>query len=645
MRKIPGTSLADSEVRYRTLFEKALNPIMIVDENYRYIDANTSALNFLECTREALIGKEVWDFSPPAFLEKQKREHADFLSGRCLETEYLVNGRIKILLLNIVPVKISGKLMLYGIGQDITEQKRIQEALCESEERLQSIVDNCKAVVHLKDLQSKYLLVNREWERIVGLDRKDIIGKSIYEVFPKEIADVLWGHDLLVLDGKTPLEFDENVPQTDGLHTYVSLKFPLYDSQGSCYGVCGISTDITERKRAEEELRRKQEQLLQAQKMEAIGKLACGVAHDFNNLLTTIHLQVEMLMTKIEQASPFYERLKQIRHTVTRGGDLTSQLLLFGRKEAAKMESIKLNQTVTDLSKMLGRFVGEDHPIKFHLQPDLWMIQADRGNIERVIMNLVINARDAMPHGGQITLKTENLDLLRNDCQSIPNARRGKWVCVSVTDAGIGIDKEDLQHVFEPFFSTKETGKGTGLGLSIVQCIVEQHRGWVNVDSTPGEGTTFKVYLPAFPIPEHEQRDEPNQPSFLRGRGERILLVEDEEALRLFAKAALSAHGYQVFDASDAPEAFAILEREKERIDLLFSDVIMPGKSGIQLAEEILLNNPEVRILLSSGYTDEKSQCQLIQEKEFGFLRKPYSLAELLRKTRQVIEGTDTKEE
>jgi signal transduction histidine kinase len=394
-----------------------------------------------------------------------------------------------------------------------------------------------------------------------------------------------------------------------------------------------------EHKRMEEEKEKMQAQLIQAQKMEAIGTLAGGVAHDFNNLLTTIQGYAQLAMMSLKESDPFFENFKEIQQASVRAAKLTRQLLLFSRQQPMDLHSITLNETVDNLMKMLKRLIGEDITVQIDLDPNLWTNMADPGNMEQVIMNLVVNARDAMPEGKKITIKTENVDIDEGYCEIYKYAHPGKFVCLSVEDTGVGMDKEIIQHIFDPFFTTKGIGKGTGIGLSVVYGIVKQHEGWINVYSEPGRGSVFKVYLPVSSVESNgEAKEEVISIQDCHGKGERILLVEDDDGIREFAKRVLVESGYVGFEAANAEEALNIFGKEKGDFHLVFSDVVLPEKSGLQLVEQLLCRKPELKVLLTSGYTDQKSQWPVICEKGYRFIQKPYGLTDLLRVVREVIE-------
>ncbi|MBM4325221.1 MAG: response regulator [Deltaproteobacteria bacterium] len=394
-----------------------------------------------------------------------------------------------------------------------------------------------------------------------------------------------------------------------------------------------------ERKRAEGEKEKLQAQLTQAQKMESIGTLAGGVAHDFNNILTTIQGYAQLGMMSLKEDDPLYENLKEIQQASGRAANLTRQLLLFSRKQPMELFTLNLSETVDNLMKMLNRLIGEDIAVDTHLEPNLWTVRVDPGNIEQVIMNLVVNAKDAMSNGGRITIKTENVEIDKDYCNIYRYAYPGRFVCLSVEDTGIGMSKEILQNIFEPFFTTKGLGKGTGLGLSVVYGIVKQHEGWINVYSEPGQGSIFKVYLPvSSEEAKHETKTEIISIKDIQGKGERILLVEDDLGIREFANKVLTSNGYEVLETSNTQEALDISEKKSGDLALVFSDVVLPDKSGIDLVEELLSRKPGLKILLTSGYTDQKSQWSVIKEKGYCFIQKPYNLNDLLRVVREVLD-------
>jgi two-component system cell cycle sensor histidine kinase/response regulator CckA len=405
---------------------------------------------------------------------------------------------------------------------------------------------------------------------------------------------------------------------------------PIKDEKNEAKGVVLVFREITVRKKLEKQLR-------QAQKMESIGTLAGGIAHDFNNLLTAIRGSVDISMLTIKQDDPIFQDLREIQVAAERASDLIRQLLLFSRNQPMEFHFISLNKILENLLKLLHRLIGEDIGISTSLHPHLWTISADRVTIEQVVMNLAINARDAMPRGGKLSIRTENVKIDEGYCQAVPEARPGEFVRFSITDTGSGMNAETVQRIFEPFFSTKGPGKGTGLGLSVVYGIVQQHSGWINVYSEPGHGTTFKIYFPAQKEREETQLKPKVPVTDLHGKNERVLLVEDEKNVREFVSKAWVQCGYTLCVAENSQQAEDLFTRENGKFDMVFSDVVLPDKNGIELVETLQKMKPDIRILLSSGYTDHKSQWPLIQEKGYRFLQKPYTLTELLTVLREVL--------
>jgi signal transduction histidine kinase len=395
-----------------------------------------------------------------------------------------------------------------------------------------------------------------------------------------------------------------------------------------------------QRKLAEEEKEKIKAQLLQAQKMEAIGRLTGGVAHDFNNLLTAIRGYTDMALLQSKSNSAINKELTEIQTAAERAMNLTRQLLLFSRRQPMKFIALDLNKTIENLLGIFHRLIGEDIEVHYDLAPETLSVYADQVSVEQMIVNLVVNARDAMLEGGKIIIRTGKVKLDDRAVQTMPEARAGEFVRFSVTDTGIGMDPETLEHIFEPFFSTKEFGKGSGLGLSVVYGIIKEHNGWIQVVSKVDQGSTFEIYLPHHSeLPEGaEKSDQKITMDKYHGKGERILLIEDEDNVRRFASRALGRCGYKVFEASDNEEAIRIFEKEKGKFHLIFSDVVLPDDTGIKLVERFLSVNPDICVLLTSGYTDQKSQWQVIKERGYPFLQKPYTMSNLLIAVRNAIE-------
>jgi len=390
-------------------------------------------------------------------------------------------------------------------------------------------------------------------------------------------------------------------------------------------------------RRTETERARLEEQLRQAQKMEAIGLLAGGIAHDFNNLLSVIQGRAEMALSSLSEHDPLCRELEIILETTRHASHLTQQLLLFARQRPMKMAALDLNAVIQDLTRMFNRLIGEDISLATDLQSDLWTIQGDRGSIEQIIMNLVVNARDAMPEGGTLTIRTENVRIDEQYCQRYPYAHPGEYICLSIRDTGTGIEDDILGRIFEPFFTTKVMG--TGLGLSVVYGIVRQHEGWINVESSVGNEAHFRIYLPAAPMLLETKQDTPVALESLQGRGEHILLVEDDPSVREMLIEVFSGNGYNVRAAATAREALDLFVREKEGFGLVFSDAVLPDDRGPKLVEELRRRSPGLKAIFTSGHADERSDWDVIQESGYPYLQKPYLVRDLLRAVREALDG------
>ena len=511
------------------------------------------------------------------------------------------------------------------------DRRRAEEALRESEERYRALVENASDIIYTHDLKGNFTSVNPAATRIYGYTAEEILQLDIAQIVDARYLSLVAQKIREKLEGAPSSgPYELLTHGKTGQSVWVEVSTRLIERGHKVVGVQGIARDITKRKYLEE-------QLLQSQKMEAIGRLAGGIAHDFNNLLIPIEGYSELLWCRFDPNDPLRKHLEQIKRAAHRAASLTQQILAFSRKQLLQPEVLDLNAVLANIGEMLGHLLGEDIELVTVLDPELKSVHADRGQIEQVIMNLAVNARDAMPKGGKLTIKTENIPLDEETSKAIPEALPGQFVRLSVEDTGVGMHKAMLDQIFDPFFSTKSPGVGTGLGLSVVHGIIKQHKGWVNVYSEPGLGSTFKVYLPAFPRkPEAEPGERLSLEAF-RGRGERILVVEDEEEVRKFIAEALGGNGYVVSEAASIEEAQVLFEREDGAFRLVFSDVVLPDGSGPELVEQLLSRKPELRVLLSSGYTDERSEWEEILEKGFRYLQKPYILPDLLRTIREVL--------
>ncbi|MFH2026442.1 MAG: PAS domain S-box protein [bacterium] len=527
-----------------------------------------------------------------------------------------------------------------SILSDVTEK---EQSLRESEEKLRTaleyshyLVDSSLDMIISVDQERRIVEFNEAAQRTFDYNKEEVLGKSVDLLYANP-EEGLKTHNTAKKTGQFSAEIMNKRKNGELFPAFLSASI-LRDKSGKFLGIMGVSRDISELKRSEKERENLQAQLLQSQKMEAVGNLAGGIAHDFNNLLTIISGYSQLILDRLDNNNPLRKNVEKIMKAGEQAASLTRQLLAFSRKLVLESKVMDLNTVVTDVEKMLERLIGEDIKMDTFLEPDLMHVKVDPGQIEQVIMNLVFNARDAMPDGGKITVKTENVIIDKNLSKVIPEALPGRFVRFSVEDSGVGIDKAILDQIFEPFFTTKEFDVGTGLGLSVVYGIIKQHDGWVNVYSEPGQGTIFNVYLPAVSAEiEYEKKDTISLKE-LKGSGERILLVEDEEGIRGFAAEALRESGYIIFEAANAKEAHDLFINENGNFDLVFSDVVMPGKSGLELVDELLSGKPDLQVLLCSGYSDKKSQWSEIKKRGFRFLQKPYGVADLLKSIKEIIQ-------
>ncbi len=510
------------------------------------------------------------------------------------------------------------------------ERKQAEEALRQSRDLLHAVIEGSQDAIFAKDREGRYLFMNSAAAEGLRKRVDEVIGRRDDELFPPEMAQRFVEVDRRILDtGVAETDEDADALAT-GARTFLVTKGPLRDHAGAVVGVFGVARDITERKLAEDQLR-------QAQKMEAVGRLAGGVAHDFNNLLTAMLGSTELLLHALAPGDPMREDAEEIKKAANRAAGLTRQLLAYSRRQVLQPESLDLNVVVTEMDRMLRRLIREDIELVTVRAPALGRVRADPGQIEQVIVNLVVNARDAMPRGGRLTIETANAELDQAFVRSHQGAVAGPYVMLAVSDTGTGIDPETKAHLFEPFFTTKGVGRGTGLGLATVYGIVKQSEGYIAVDTELGRGTTFRVYLPrpddAAPAPVARVAAEP----FPRGT-ETVLVVEDEPAVQSLCRRALENLGYQVLAAASGADALRVVERYGGTIHLLLSDIVMPGMSGRELAERLVARRPGIKVLFMSGYPGDVIAGGGVASGA-AFLAKPFTPENLARKVRDVFAG------
>jgi len=522
---------------------------------------------------------------------------------------------------------------------ELAERRRAEEELRRERDFVESLIDTAQTIVLVLDTEGRILRFNRHLEAISGYSTQDMQGKSWFETFlPARDRNRI--HDLFFravaggsLEGKV---VNSILDQSGREHLIEWYNTKLFDASGSLIGVLATGQDVTEREKAEEEKERLQAQLHQAQKMESIGRLAGGIAHDFNNLLTPMIGYAEMALTDLNPADPLYRDFEEIHEAAERAKNLTGQLLAFSRRQMLEMKVVNLNKIIASFKKMLQRIIGEDVAIITSLDPDLVNIKGDPSQIEQVLMNLAVNARDAMPQGGRLTIETANVILDNSYAKGRPGVEPGPYAMLAVSDNGVGMDRETSDKIFEPFFTTKAPGKGTGLGLATVYGIVKQHGGNISVYSEPGRGTTFKIYLPETKGKVQPERVAEKQPELAGGKGT-ILVVEDETAVRKLACNILHSHGYEVLEASSSPDALRLAETHGGPIDLLLTDVVMPRMNGRELYRQIASLRPDVKVLYMSGYINDVIAHHGVLDAQIEFLQKPFTVDGLVRRVSEML--------
>jgi PAS domain S-box-containing protein len=527
----------------------------------------------------------------------------------------------------VVKLPDGGTILLIS---DITARKQAEDALRESEGTLRAFTNNSPSIIYVRDTQSRIIKINKAYEDFHNITEAEAIGKTGHEWLDEKLAQQsLIGDRQVMTSGQpTTVNFEELDP--DGKTHYMqAIKFPIMDEHGIVVAVGGIANDMTEH-------REREEQLSQAQKMDAVGQLTGGVAHDFNNLLTVVIGNIELAQERLTLGGEIAPLLDRAQDGAMRGATLTQRLLAFSRKQDLHPQDIDARQLVVGMSDLMQRALGETIEIDVIGHGSLWQCKADQSQLENALLNLAINARDAMPHGGKLTIETDNIQLDDDEALALADVKPGEYVTLAVTDTGTGMPDDVLEKVFEPFYTTKGVGAGSGLGLSMVYGFVKQSNGQVTINSEEGVGTTVTLYLPKSEITVQEDpsvaQDEPPAAG-----GETILVVEDDE-VRALTVTLLSNLGYKIVEAVDAAAAFESLESSPE-IDMLFSDVVLPGgKSGPELAAEVLQRWPGIAVLHASGYTEHAALHHGRLQDGVGLLNKPYRKVDLARMVREALD-------
>jgi PAS domain S-box-containing protein len=516
----------------------------------------------------------------------------------------------------------------------ITERKQTENALRASERKFQSVFEQAAVgVIIVKGSRGHFANVNRRFCEMVGYSAEELLQLTSHDItHPDDIAAYTDQLEQISCGIIREFSLEKRYRRKDGSFVWAKTFIaPLDPTEAKPTLRIGVIIDITERRRLEDQLR-------QTQKMEAIGQLASGVAHDFNNILAAIQLQAGLLKAEQSLSPEQLDFAGEIEKSAQRAADLTRQLLLFSRKQALQLRDLNLNEAVTSITKMLQRVLGEDVEMQFKFSPQPLLIHADAGMMDQILMNLTVNARDAMPKGGQLIIETSAVKFDEVTAAQTSPARPGSFACVSVSDTGCGIPPEILPRIFEPFFTTKEVGKGTGLGLATAFGIVQQHQGWINVHSEAGQGTTFRIYLPRL-TQRAAEKAVWSSLATIRGGNETILLVEDEPALRAPIRIALSRLGYRVLEASNGPEALEVWKQHRAEIRLLLTDLVLPGGiSGKELGEQLLQSDSKLKVVYVSGYSADIAGKDFHLEEGVNFLTKPFAAHKLAETVRNCLD-------
>jgi two-component system cell cycle sensor histidine kinase/response regulator CckA len=516
--------------------------------------------------------------------------------------------------------------------REITESRRAEEALRQSEAKYRELVQNANSIILRRNAEGKITFFNEFAQSFFGYTEDEIIGKNVVGTIVPEKDRA--GRDLaaMIKDiGFNPEKYAANENENmlkSGERVWVSwTNKAVRNKNGIIHEILCVGNDVTERKQLERQLRH-------ALKIESIGTLAGGIAHDFNNLLMTILGNTSLMLLNTDHGDPNYKKLKTIEKQIESGSKLTSQLLGYARKGTYELKPINLNYLVKNSAEIFGR-TRKDISIKLELSPDLLSIEADGNQIEQILWNLYVNAADAMPEGGDFIIKTFKTDHIKTGRNSIFTPKPGKYVLLTVTDTGIGMDKKTQERIFDPFFTTKEMGRGTGLGLASVYGIIKSHNGYIDVESKKGEGTTFSIYLPAS---EKIVKNTVHLPKTVVKGTETVLLIDDEELVLDVGKDLLETMGYRVLSARDGQEAIEVYKKNQDKIDIIILDMIMPNLSGGKVYDELKEINADVKILLSSGYSIDGQASAILQRGCNGFIHKPFSINELSGKLREILE-------
>jgi len=634
-RKRAEEKVKESETKLRALFEGSIYPMGLAKEGVS-IMVNPAYIDLFGYSKTSeVIGNPLFDDIAPEERPRVQEFARRRSTGEPLPAFYETrgikrDGTVFDMAVGVSTYELGGEIYTIGILRDITKSKQAEEALRASEEQFRRIFQHSGSGMVLVSPNFHFLQVNDGFCKFLGYTESELLGKTF--------QDVTFPEDRPVGGGMEAFQLEKRFLRKDGTVVWGLVDSTLIrDGQNKPLHFVTQIQDFTKHKRAEEEKKTLEAQFVQAQKMESVGRLAGGVAHDFNNMLGVILGHAEMALEQVDPTQPLHEDLTKIRQAAERSADLTRQLLAFARKQTIAPVVLDLNATVAGMLNMLKRLIGEDIDINWQPQEDLWPVKVDPSQIDQILANLVVNARDALSRAGKIIIKTVNVVLDDAYCATHVGSVPGEYALLTVADNGVGMSSEVLDHIFEPFFTTKKAGQGTGLGLATVYGIVKQNRGFIDVESEQAKGTTFRIYMPRFDA-KTGQAPEKKAAKKARGGKETILLVEDNEQLLNLCKRILERLGYPVLAASSPEQAIHFVEEHDRDIHLLISDVVMPEMNGGELAEKLFALQPGMKCLYMSGHTADVIAHQGVLDERVNFIHKPFRTDELAAAVRSVLE-------
>jgi PAS domain S-box-containing protein len=628
-------ALRHSEARFRSIVQNSTDLVAILDATGTITYISPKVEDVLGYKPEQWLGKSAFDF----VLAEERDEIVRVFTSRSDAPGVGIPREFRMLHANGSSVQfeaVGNNLLndsdIRGIvinARDITERKRAEQRIRESEAKYRSLIENLEQCIFLKDEQLRFVAGNRPFCASAGRTEAEIVGKTDFDLYPARLAEKYQADDRQVLRHGKRLELEEQNLQKGKMRTVRVVKTPVRDTMGKIVGVLGIFWDVTDQRALEAQVR-------QGQKMEAVGQLAGGVAHDFNNLLTIILGNVSLMRAGMAQGDPNEELLVATERAAVRAAEMTSKLLGFSRRTPLRLEPANFNVVIEETCMLLRRTIDPRIDIETHLAPDLWMVRADASQMNQVLMNLCLNARDAMPDGGKLRLETSNMVLDESYTQLHLDGHPGEFVRLRVQDTGCGIPPEVRQRIFEPFFTTKDPGRGTGLGLAMVFGILKQHQGWIDCYSETDQGTRFDLYLPRHQQAQQAIQPRPSPQPPIRGH-ETVLLVDDEPLIRNLGRNILQRYGYRVLLAADGQDAVELYMGGQYKIDLVVLDLTMPRLSGRDAFRQLVAFNPDVRVLFASGYSADQAS-DLSEEGVLGFVNKPYHPEEFARSVRTALD-------